>query len=223
MKELLTNHKAWTEISANYDQGARRRLSHFSREALDWADLGSEDHVLDVACGPGTLTELAAPKVAAVQAVDFSSGMIEVLRERTKSMSNVSSTVGNGQRLELAGESYDAAFSMFGLMFFPDPHAGLRELHRVLKPGAQVFISSWVPMAESPTMKPMFEAISKALPRDPDSPPPKPFPFETPESLSLALSGAGFESTEAKVFTPEIEVESPEAYWAEMSDRKSVV
>lgn len=34
---------------------------------------------------------------------------------------------------------------MFGLMFFPDRLAGLREMRRVVRPGCPAVISSWVP------------------------------------------------------------------------------
>src|SRR5699024_11098930 len=94
--------------------------------------------VLDVACGPGTLTLLAAAAGATVTALDFSSPMIAQLRTRAAALDLASAVEvheGGGQRLPFASAVFDAAFSMFGLMFFPDRHAGLRELARVLKPG----------------------------------------------------------------------------------------
>ena len=83
MKELLTNSQAWSEIAANYDGAARRRLTPFSKEAVAWAELGEGDRVLDVACGPGTTTLVLAETVASVQCVDFAPNMIEQLRKST--------------------------------------------------------------------------------------------------------------------------------------------
>jgi len=45
---------------------------------------------------------------------------------------DVESLVGDGMALPLADGAFDVAFSMFGLMFFPDRPRGFRELRRVL-------------------------------------------------------------------------------------------
>ena len=49
--------------------------------------------------------------------------------------------------------SFDAAFSMFGLIFYSDRARGLQELRRVVRPGAPVVVSSWHPMDTIPEFK----------------------------------------------------------------------
>ena len=49
----------------------------------------------------------------------------------------------DGQALDLADDAFDAGVSMFGLMFFPDPVAGIGELARVVRPGGRVGIATW--------------------------------------------------------------------------------
>jgi SAM-dependent methyltransferase len=215
MKELLTNPDAWSETAASYDLAGRPRLTPFSREAVRWAELDAEDEVLDVACGPGTTTVIAARQARSVHALDFSPAMIELLRQNSTELDNVEVTVGDGQQLSFADERFTVAFSMFGLIFFPDPIAGLRELHRVLRPGGRVLISSWVPMSESPAMRPLGAALRHAAPPPPDRPPPEPFPFSDAESLAAGLREAGFEDVEVRPFAARVPVTSAEAYWEE--------
>lgn len=44
----------------------------------------------------------------------------------------------DGENLDLQDASFDAVICRFGLMFFPDPDRGLREMNRVLKPGGRM-------------------------------------------------------------------------------------
>jgi len=217
MDSLLVDPNAWSEIAGDYDQQARRLLTPFSEEAVRWAQVGGNDAALDVAAGPGTTTMLAAALADSVYAVDFAPEMIAQLRKNTQAIDNVEATVGDGQKLELEDERFTVAFSMFGLMFFPDPIAGLRELHRVLKPGGRVVISSWVPFAQSPMMGPLGAALQHAIPPQPDQAPPKPFAFEDVASLTAGLQEGGFEDVVVREFAPTHPIRSPEHYWAHTS------
>ena len=100
------------------------------------AGVGAGQSVLDVACGPGTLAFLAARRGAEVMAVDFCAGMIGELAARlAETPAAIEARVADGMDLPLESGAFDAAFSMFGLMFFPDRARGFAELHRVLRPG----------------------------------------------------------------------------------------
>jgi len=130
--------------------------------------------VLDVAAGPGTLALSAAKQVAHVSALDFSSAMIERLRRDAAALgyANIDAQVGDGQALPYPDGSFDAAFSMFGLIFFPDRNAGLRQLNRVLRPGGRVVIGSWAPFEPASALVTLFAALQVALPE---------LPFHDPE------------------------------------------
>jgi len=215
MKELLIDPQKWSAVAASYDQTARHKLTPFSEEAVRWAELDVDDDVLDVAAGPGTLTVLAAQRARSVRALDFAPGMVAKLKENTADMENVSSLVANGQDLPFDDGVFSAAFSMFGLMFFPDPVAGLREIHRVLRPGGRVVISSWVPMGESPMMRPLGSAMRLARPPQPDQPPPEPFAFDSLESLEEGLRGGGFSEVQVRRFSPSLPIVDADSYWRE--------
>jgi SAM-dependent methyltransferase len=51
---------------------------------------------------------------------------------------NVETQVADGEQLELEAASFDAAVCRLGLMLFPDPLQGLRQMQRALRPGGGV-------------------------------------------------------------------------------------
>lgn len=189
----LSGTEPWDLVAEGYAAEAVGLMTPFSARALELSGVSTDSEVLDVAAGPGTLTVLAAPRVKRVRAVDFSEQMLAqlagVLRERE--LWNVEASVGDGQALGFADASFDAAFSMFGLMFFPDRPRGFRELFRVLKPRGRAVVSSWAPVERSSLMSLMFGAMRAA---DPSRPAPQQdlLSLENPELFARELSEAGF-------------------------------
>jgi SAM-dependent methyltransferase len=108
-----------------------------------------------------------------------------------RKLTNVSARVADGQALPFEDGRFDAGFSMFGLMFFPDRRRGYSELLRVLKPGGRALVSSWAPAEESPLMRTMLGAVNAV---DPNVPKPvrDPLGLENPEVLKGELEAAGF-------------------------------
>ena len=59
---------------------------------------------------------------------------------RERGLSNINPTLGDAQRLPYEDESFDGAYLVTVLGEIPDQVAGLRELHRVLKPGGRLVV-----------------------------------------------------------------------------------
>jgi ubiquinone/menaquinone biosynthesis C-methylase UbiE len=202
----LTSSDPWNRVADAYADESAWLMRPFSERALALADLPAGARVLDVACGPGTLSLLAAEAGHPVTCLDFSERMIARLETRAAALGieNVTTHCGDGQALTFADSSFDAAFSMFGLMFFPERERALAELHRVLRPGGRVTISSWAPFDQSSLMRLMFGAIQAAAPPpapsegDGDGDGAKPagppgLPYEDPAVLEAELRAAGFD------------------------------
>jgi ubiquinone/menaquinone biosynthesis C-methylase UbiE len=100
--------------------------------------------------------------------------------------------VADGQALPFADATFDAGFSMFGLMFFPDRAKGFAELRRVLRPGAKALVSSWYPLDKIPLLAAMFGAVREAMVQATGSPPPaqQDSPLTSAESCRAEMSGA---------------------------------
>jgi len=184
----------WNAVADGYADESPLAMGPFSVRAAELARLTPESRVVDVACGPGTTTLHIAPHVAKVTAVDFSESMLRRLVGRLDDLNlgNVEVVQGDGQALPLASDAFDAAFSMFGLMFFPDRSKGYDELFRVLAPGGIAIVSSWAPVSDSPLMQLLFGALCAA---DPGRPEPRydPESLENPTVLATELATAGFD------------------------------
>src|SRR3954469_12046581 len=143
----LAEPLAWNLVSKDYAIEVVPQFEKYATDALRAADLRPGARVLDVAAGPGTLTLLAAKTAHSVEAIDFAGDMIALLQRRAQDagLRNVHARVGDAQSLPYDSGSFDAAFSMFGLIFFPDRNQGLTEMKRVLAPGGVALVSSWRP------------------------------------------------------------------------------
>jgi len=207
----------WDDVAAGYAAEAHWVMAPFSERALELAALHETSVIADVAAGPGTLTLRAAPHVAQVHALDFSERMLDELAENAKKLAlkNVELHHGDGQALPFADASFDAAFSMFGLMFFPNRVKGHAELHRVLKPGGVAVVSSWADVTQSSVMMLMFGALCAA---DPSRPQPKydPNSLENPELLASEMEAGGFADVVVHTCVNEFDAPEPAAFWDSM-------
>lgn len=122
------------------------RISLTSEHLIDTADLRSGDRVLDVACGSGNASLAAARAGCHVTGVDFVPSLLERARVRAAAEGlEATFTEGDAQAIPMADDSYDAAISVFGVMFAPDQEACADELARVTRPGGTIALANWTP------------------------------------------------------------------------------
>ena len=214
MPSPLSRPDVWNEIAAGYAEDLAPLLSRYAADALRLAGVSAGDRVLDVAAGPGTLSFLAAEQGARVVALDFADAMVAALRRRAEAegVTTVEAVAGDGQALPFEDGAFDRALSMFGLIFFPDPGAGLREAHRALRPGGRLAVSSWAPLDGAPLLQTCFGAVAAHLPEFPfgqDT-----APFGQPDELRDALEAAGFHDVDVHTVTHRTEAPSAAAFWA---------
>jgi len=134
----------------HYEQTALE-LEPVSRAAV--AALGpiTGERVLDVACGTGNAACLAAAGGARVVGIDASPRLLEVACERVPDAEFV---LGDGADLPFRDGSFDAAVSVFGVIFARPADAAAREIARVVRPGGRVVITTW------PRRGHLFELVS---------------------------------------------------------------
>ena len=104
--------------------------------------------VLDLATGSGDVAFVLSrglPPSARIVGMDFCRPMLDQAEAKKRAAaptcySNVNFAPGDGLALPLAAASYDAITIAFGLRNLADRPRGLREMHRVLRPGGRLFV-----------------------------------------------------------------------------------
>jgi ubiquinone/menaquinone biosynthesis C-methylase UbiE len=207
----------WDLVASGYAEVTMKMLGQFAAEAIQRANLKKESRILDVACGPGTLSLMAAGQVQHVCSLDFSAEMLALFRDEIKKggSSNIDVNQGDGQALPYENNLFDAAFSMFGLMFFPDRQKGFSEIYRTLKKKGRALVTSWAPVDRSPLMQTMFEAIQK-MTEETASPTKAMASLEDPAVFRREMEGAGFQHVEILPITKNFSFSSVEQFWGDM-------
>lgn len=207
----LQSPETWDAVAPAYRDTVRKHFYHYAEEIIRLAELKDTDHVLDIACGPGTVALRVASQVSKVEAIDFSPGMVAEVNQsaKTEKLSNVTAQVMDASLLNFADASFDVAFCVFGFMFFPDRAKSFSEMRRVLRPGGRALMATWGPIAERPMMKLGFDALAEALP---DLPAPTKGDLQTEPDCQREMREAGFKDVQTKLFTASAHIESAAQY-----------
>jgi ubiquinone/menaquinone biosynthesis C-methylase UbiE len=137
----------YTSAAGDYD----RRWARYNAASLallrPWVAGRALGHVLDVGCGTGNLLALLADAGARVEAyagLDLSPDMLRTAAEKLgRSTIPGALAAGSVEALPFADDAFDTAVSASTLHDWPDPHAGLAEVRRVLRPGGTLLLLDW--------------------------------------------------------------------------------
>jgi len=202
-----TTRQQWQDAADAWDRWGPTLedwLSEATEAMLDLAHVRAGSQVLDLAAGAGGQTIVAAERVGptgAVLATDISPRILEftAARARGAGLANVATREMDGERLEVADESFDAVISRLGLIYFPDQQGALAEIRRALRKGGRV--SSIV--YSTPERNGFFSIPVSIIRSVAELPPPAPglpgpFSLGAPGALEDAYRAAGFDQVELR-------------------------
>ena len=161
--------KASTSAMRFYDEiMVPRWFEPWARLLLDKLDPESGQSVLDVACGPGTVTRLAAQRVGpkgSVTGCDLSPAMLELARAKSSidGSAPIEYLECPADALGVPDEAFDLVTCQQGLQFFPDRIAALSEMRRVLRPGGKLGIAVWSSIEDCPPFLALADALNQVL------------------------------------------------------------
>lgn len=167
--------------------------------------------VLDVACGTGVVSRLAARATGptgTVTGVDIGPSMLAVARSQPVESGSAPITYLEGSALELplADSSFDCATCHHGFQFFPVRVAAIRELRRVLVPAGRVAVACWTGLDETSAFAAIRDSLHRHVSEEAGQMMNSPFAVPATE-LTALLETAGF--TSVRVERVELTVSFP--------------
>ncbi len=191
------------------EQHARheRMLGQLTARLLAAAQIRDAENVLDIGCGCGDTTILAARATGSGQALGADFSRIQVAEARrlaaAAGAANARFEVADAQVHPFGAGVFDVVLSSFGVMFFDDPAAAFANLRKALRRGGRLAFVCWRTREENPIFTTGFAGTAAVLGlREPPGPSAA-FSLAGSGRVSALLSGAGFGGIEfAKVDEP---------------------
>lgn len=185
---------------------------------IELAALRPGMRVLDLACGPGTLSGRMAALVAPggeLVGVDLAAGMIALA---SQSVPAARFEVMDMEQLTLPDASFDVAVCGHGLQFAPDLARALREAHRVLRPRGRLVASVPVASVKDSVWALLDGVIDRWLPPAPEVLDEKRTReiVRDPQAFVQAAVGAGF-------VTANVELVDEEVHWSSAEELVSML
>jgi SAM-dependent methyltransferase len=186
----------WVKMQPRFDAMMRRQTPRL----LEAAALRSDHVVVDVGCGVGETSRLAARRARRVLGVDLSARMIARAASlaREEGLANAAFVQGDAQTYPFPPAATDVVLSRFGAMdfFFVDPVAAYRNLRGALRTGGRLVLLCWQGARANETVTVLagvlasmglLEAIGGEIPEELG-----PFSMADPARMRDRLDAAGF-------------------------------
>ncbi len=182
-------------------------LSYHSEAPLRTLEIAQGARALDVGCGWGDTAIALARKVGlsgSVLGLDCCDAFLEKGRQdaRAAGLANLRFVAADVQTYHFQPE-FDFCFSRFGMMFFSNPVAAMRNIRSALKPGGRLMFITWRALADNPFMAIPKQIVLQYLPPPGENAQtcgPGPFSMANPEVVTAQLRAAGFEDARFERF-----------------------
>jgi SAM-dependent methyltransferase len=223
MSQVNNTLSQWQETASYWTRHhdiIRMMFAPLTRALIEQAHIGEGQSVLDVAGGAGepslTIAQVVGPR-GSVMCTDAVPEMVAAAERQAleRGIANMRFRQCTADSLPFADDSFDVAVSRLGIMFFPDPLAGVREMLRVVKTGGHVAFAVWGKSELNAYSYVVTDVISRHVPSpkpDPDAP--DAFRFAEPGKLAAILKQAGAIDVAESVVDFDIAAPlTPEEFW----------
>ena len=205
--EELKERQSFVWGNAPYENVADS-IADVHRAVADAAGSAEGKRWLDVGCGTGGVTHLAARRGADVVGIDLAPALIATAKRLAAEKGlEIDYRVGDAENLDVEDESFDIVTSAVGVMFAPDQPRAAAELARVMRPRSRLALANWTPAGGIGLM---FKWMAQFQPPPPESAG-MPLEWGRRERVEELLGDAFDLEFEARI-SP-FEIDSGEKYW----------
>ncbi len=173
-----------------------RMRGRLTARLLAAAQIQDGENVLDIGCGCGDTTILAARATGSGHALGADLSRIQVAEARrlaaAAGVANARFEVADAQVHPFQAGSFDVVLSNFGVMFFDDPAAAFANLRKALRRGGRLAFLCWRTRDENPFFTIGFAEAAAALGLREMPGPEAAFSLAGTGRAGALLSGAGF-------------------------------
>jgi len=174
------------------------------------AGLQAGQRVLDVACGTGVVTRLAAEHVGAsgtVAGLDLNPGMLAVARSQSSRNNSIDWYEANAESMPFPDGVFDVALCQMGLQFISNKLAVLREMRRVLDTGGLAIVT--LPGPTPPLFAIMTDALGRHLSPKAASFCELVFSLHDADELTELMRSAGFREVDVRAKPKTLRLPAP--------------
>ena len=211
MSAIVNNEqdRAWNGDEGRYWADHHHRWNavneEFNEPLLRAAAITPGEQVLDIGCGAGQTSRLAARQAhpGQVLGLDLSAPELEQARALAaeERLDNLRFERGDAQVHPFPPGGFDVALSRFGIMFFDDPSAAFANIRSALRPGGRLAFAS-LSAPERVEWAGVFSVL-RAFGPVPDFTVGAPgmFSLADPATIRQLLTGAGFDEVRVDLVT----------------------
>jgi ubiquinone/menaquinone biosynthesis C-methylase UbiE len=214
-------HEGWERVADKYDSVWSTVTRQFIPYLINAAEVEAGMSVLDVACGPGYVSDAVRKAGATSKGVDFSEKMIAIAKTTFPDLFFIQ---GDAQNLPFEDAGFDRVLISFGLLHLSDPEKGCAEACRVLKSGGRFGFTVWAGPEENPGARIVNDAIEAHADLNvglPEGPPH--YLYGDRQECQKVLEQAGFDGNSMNYNTRTVEWRLPSASYFFQAERDAGV
>jgi ubiquinone/menaquinone biosynthesis C-methylase UbiE len=193
-----------------YDAFMGRYADRLAPRLIAFAEVQEDERVVDVGCGPGSLTEALGELVGPekVAAVDPSESFAAAAADRVPA---ADVRVGAAEALPWPDDVFDSALSQLVVNFMSDADAGVAEMRRVVHQGGTVASCTWDYAGEMTMLRTFWDAALSLAPETPDEA--RTMRYNDPDALRELWLRVGLQAVETGALVVEASYRDFDDYW----------
>ncbi len=186
---MAKSNRFWDKLSRRYEKSPVANEAAYQKKLeITRGFLKPEMEILEFGCGTGTTAVAHAPYVKHIQAIDFSSKMLEFDKAKAAAakVENVTFEHASIDKFSVGDETFDVVLGLSILHLLKNKEDVIAKVHKMLKPGG-VFISNTVCIGNTMKFFSFIAPIGKSFGVLPV------LNIFTTKELETSVTAAGFE------------------------------